>query len=81
MITIYRSEHRTIVMVLHDLNLACRYSDHIVAIHHQTEAVQGPPEDIVTVEMVQEVFGMEVAVSEDPFLEIQYVSRKEKEGI
>ncbi|MGE7129808.1 hypothetical protein [Lysinibacillus xylanilyticus] len=50
-----RLEHRTIVMVLHNLNLACRYADHIVAIHNQT------------VEMVQEVFGMEVAVSEDPF--------------
>ncbi|EON71324.1 ABC transporter ATP-binding protein [Lysinibacillus sphaericus] len=62
-----RSDQRTIVMVLHDLNLACRYADHLVAIHDQTVAVQGPPEDIVTVEMVQEVFGMEVAVSEDPF--------------
>ncbi|MFC9539512.1 ABC transporter ATP-binding protein [Lysinibacillus sp. NPDC056959] len=62
-----RLEHRTIVMVLHDLNLACRYADHLVAVHRQTVAVQGPPEDIVTAEMVQEVFGMEVAVSEDPF--------------
>lgn len=54
-------------MVLHDLNLACRYADPIVAIHHQTVAVQGTPEDIVTVEIDQEVFGMELAVSEDPF--------------
>ncbi|MFJ7887756.1 hypothetical protein ACIQYL_06710 [Lysinibacillus xylanilyticus] len=68
-------------MVLYDLNLACRFADHLVTIHHQTVAVQGPPEDIVTVEMEQEVFGMKVAVSEDPFLELLYVSRKEKEGI
>ncbi|MFJ8511909.1 ATP-binding cassette domain-containing protein [Lysinibacillus xylanilyticus] len=76
-----RSEHRTIVMVLHNLNLACRYAEHIVAIHHQTVAVQSPPEDIVTVEIIQEVFGIEVTVSEGIFLELHYVSQKEKEGI
>lgn len=62
-----RSEHRTIVMVLYDLNLTCRFTDHLVTIHHQTVTVQGPPKDIVTVEIDQEVFGMEVAILEDPF--------------
>lgn len=61
-----RNKQRTIVMVLHDLNLACRYADHLVAIHNQTIAVQGAPEEIVTAHMVQEIFGMEAIIQEDP---------------
>jgi len=62
-----RTKNRTIVMVLHDLNLACRYADHLVAIHNKTIATQGKPEHIVTSEMVQEVFGMAAIIHEDPF--------------
>lgn len=61
-----REKKRTIVMVLHDLNLACRYADNLVAIHNQTVAVQGAPESIVTKEMVQEIFGMEAIIEKDP---------------
>jgi iron complex transport system ATP-binding protein len=59
-------EQRTIVMVLHDLNLACRYADHIVAVQDRNVYVQGSPEDIVTSEMVQNVFGLRCQVEEDP---------------
>ena len=38
---------RTIVMVLHDLNLACRYADHLVAMGGGTIVAEGPPADIV----------------------------------
>lgn len=61
-----REKKRTIVMVLHDLNLASRYADHLVAIHNKTIAIQGKPEQIVTSDMVQEVFGMESIIHEDP---------------
>ncbi|MCR8645607.1 ABC transporter ATP-binding protein [Paenibacillus sp. N1-5-1-14] len=61
-----RTKQRTIVMVLHDLNLACRYADHLVAIHNKTVALQGAPEEIVTTQMVQEIFGMEAMISQDP---------------
>jgi iron complex transport system ATP-binding protein len=59
-------EQRTIVMVLHDLNLACRYADHIVAVQDRNVYVQGSPEDIITSEMVQNVFGLRCQVEEDP---------------
>ncbi|QKS72993.1 ABC transporter ATP-binding protein [Paenalkalicoccus suaedae] len=62
-----RTQSRTIVMVLHDLNLACRYADHLVAIRNHTIAAQGAPEDIISEALVKDVFGMEVAISEDPF--------------
>ncbi|MEW9673069.1 ABC transporter ATP-binding protein [Ammoniphilus sp. 3BR4] len=59
-------EHRTIVMVLHDLNLASRYAHHMVAVHNKTIYVQGKPEDIITREMVQVVFDMGCEITVDP---------------
>ncbi|SEA05815.1 iron complex transport system ATP-binding protein [Thalassobacillus cyri] len=57
---------RTIVMVLHDINLASRYADHIVALKDKKVYAQGKPEDIVTCKMVQDVFEMTCDVREDP---------------
>jgi iron complex transport system ATP-binding protein len=51
-------EQRTIVMVLHDINLACRYAHHIVAIQNQRVYVEGVPEQVVTTEMIEAVFNM-----------------------
>lgn len=59
-------EGRTIVMVLHDLNLACRYAHHVVAVHNQGIYAQGKPEEIVTEELVREVFHMECEITADP---------------
>ncbi|PBB05608.1 MULTISPECIES: ABC transporter ATP-binding protein [Salimicrobium] len=57
---------RTIVMVLHDINLACRYADHIVAVRDQTVYTQGRPEEVVSCEMMHNVFDMMCDVREDP---------------
>lgn len=59
-------EGRTIVMVLHDLNLACRYAHHMIAVHNRGIYAQGRPEDIMTVENVQSVFEMRCQVARDP---------------
>ncbi|PCD06484.1 cobalamin/Fe(3+)-siderophore ABC transporter ATP-binding protein [Peribacillus simplex] len=59
-------ENRTIVMVLHDLNLACRYADNLVALKNGAIHAQGRPEDIITPELVQHVFSMECQISFDP---------------
>ncbi|HEX7065897.1 MAG TPA: ABC transporter ATP-binding protein [Bacillales bacterium] len=61
-----QTEGRTIVMVLHDLNLACRYADHIVAIHNKSVYAEGAPEDIMTESMVKEVYGMDAKITADP---------------
>jgi len=60
------TEQRTIVMVLHDLNLACRYAHNVVAIKDQKIYAQGKPEHIVNCQMVKHVFGMECEVTIDP---------------
>lgn len=59
-------EGRTIVMVLHDINLACRYAHHIVAIQDQKVFAEGPPEEVVTGEMIESVFNLKSDVIKDP---------------
>ncbi|WP_210471785.1 ABC transporter ATP-binding protein [Sporosarcina sp. 6E9] len=59
-------KNRTIVMVLHDLNLASRYAHNIVAIKDGGVYAQGKPEDIINCDLVRAVFGMECQVSTDP---------------
>jgi len=61
-----RSRGTTIVMVLHDLNLAARYTDHLVALREGRLVAQGAPADVVTPELVAEVFGMTAQVIDDP---------------
>ncbi|WP_423408103.1 ABC transporter ATP-binding protein [Heyndrickxia sp. MSNUG] len=59
-------EGRTILMVLHDLNLACRYAHNIVAIKDQKIFAQGKPEVVINCGLVKNVFGMECEVTVDP---------------
>ncbi|MGE8205445.1 ABC transporter ATP-binding protein [Heyndrickxia sp. NPDC080065] len=59
-------EKRTIVMVLHDLNLACRYAHNIVAIKNQQIYAQGKPEHVINCSLVKDVFDMECEVTSDP---------------
>lgn len=56
----------TIVMVLHDLNLACRYAHHIVAIKDKKIYAQGKPEEIINCKLVHDVFQMKCDVLYDP---------------
>ncbi|CAN3982263.1 ABC transporter ATP-binding protein [Kitasatospora purpeofusca] len=57
---------RTVVAVLHDLNQAARYADHLVAMKDGRIVAQGPPAEVVTAELVREVFGLESVVVPDP---------------
>lgn len=61
-----RRRGTTIVMVLHDLNLAARYTDHLVALREGRLHSQGSPADVVTEDMVLDVFGMASRVVLDP---------------
>jgi len=56
----------TVVMVLHDLNQACRYADHIVAMRDGVIVAAGSPADVITPEVVLEVFRLPCIVIDDP---------------
>ncbi|WP_328585234.1 ABC transporter ATP-binding protein [Streptomyces sp. NBC_00370] len=61
-----RHEKRTVVMVLHDLNQACRYADHVIAMKSGDIVAQGSPADVITAPTVEEVFGLRCQVTSDP---------------
>ncbi len=57
---------RTLVAVLHDLNLAARYATHVVAMRSGKIVMQGSASDVFTPELLREVFDLEALVLEDP---------------
>lgn len=61
-----RERGTTIAVVLHDLNLACRYADHLIAMRAGEIVAEGPPAEIVTAEMIERVFRMRCQVIPDP---------------
>ncbi|MFZ4894823.1 ABC transporter ATP-binding protein [Plantibacter sp. Mn2098] len=57
---------RTLVAVLHDLNHACRYATHIIAMADGEVVVEGPPNEVITAELVHDVFGLPAHILTDP---------------
>jgi iron complex transport system ATP-binding protein len=61
-----RRRGTTVVIVMHDLNLACRYADHLVALKDGQVVAAGPSHAVVTTETIAEVYGLTARVIEDP---------------
>ncbi len=61
-----RARGTTVVMVLHDLNLAARYADHLVAVAGGRVHAEGAPEAVLTADVVRDVFGLDSQVVTDP---------------
>ncbi|MDF2666191.1 MAG: ABC-type cobalamin/Fe3+-siderophores transport system, ATPase component [Microbacterium sp.] len=61
-----RERGTTVAMVLHDLNLAARYADHLVAMSQGRVIAAGDPSDVLTEAIVREVFGLDSRVVPDP---------------
>ncbi len=57
---------RTVVMVIHDLNLATRYADELVVVHEGGIAAQGSPDAVITEHLLETVFGLTARVVADP---------------
>ncbi|PWE54798.1 cobalamin/Fe(3+)-siderophore ABC transporter ATP-binding protein [Metarhizobium album] len=61
-----QSRGTTVAMVLHDLNLAARYADYLVAMSEGRIHVAGGPEEVLTQQNVRQVFGLESRIILDP---------------
>ncbi|WP_327011702.1 ABC transporter ATP-binding protein [Dactylosporangium sp. NBC_01737] len=63
---LHRDRGRTLVAVLHDLNLAARYATHLIAMRAGSVVAAGPPDQVVTAPIVEAVFGLACQVMPDP---------------
>ena len=61
-----REHNRTIVMVLHDINLAVRYADNLIAMRDGKVKTFGEPHNVVTAQMMHEVFSIQAQILQDP---------------
>lgn len=61
-----QGDGRTVVAVLHDLNQAARFADHLIVMCSGCIAAEGPPRQILTAELVEEVFSLQSQIAQDP---------------
>lgn len=61
-----RDEGRTVIAVLHDINQACRFADHIVAMKDGRVFAEGAPAAIVEAPLIEDVFDLPNIVVPDP---------------
>ncbi len=65
LVDLNRAQATTIVMVLHDLNLAARYADYLVAMVEGRLHMAGAPQEVLTEETVRQVFGLQSRIITD----------------
>ncbi len=63
---LHEEQGRTLVAVLHDLNHAARYATHLIAMRDGRVLAEGAPSEIVTAELVEQVFGLRCQIITDP---------------
>ncbi|MDW6092704.1 ABC transporter ATP-binding protein [Vibrio rhizosphaerae] len=64
--TLNRQKNRTIVAVLHDLNHACRYADHLIVMKSGAVIAQGAPKAIMNETLIRQVYGLNSVIIDDP---------------
>ena len=61
-----REQGYTLAAVLHDLNQACRYATHLIALRDGKIVAQGAPKEIVTADLIEKIYGMRCVIIDDP---------------
>jgi len=60
-----REKNVLVVMISHDINIAAKYSDNIIVLHNHGIFSFGKPEDVITAEMLKNVYGVDVDIMMD----------------
>ena len=61
-----RTQGYTLAAVLHDLNQACRYATHLIALRDGKIVAEGAPKAIVTPDLIEQIYGMRCMIIDDP---------------
>lgn len=61
-----REQGYTLAAVLHDLNQACRYATHLIALREGKIVAEGAPKEIVTAELIEAIYGLRCMIIDDP---------------
>jgi iron complex transport system ATP-binding protein len=61
-----REQQRSVIMVLHDLNMAARYCDYLVVMKEGQVVATGTPRAVITPDLLRDVFEIEGTVLRDP---------------
>ena len=56
----------TLAAVLHDLNQACRYATHLIALRDGKIVAEGAPKEIVTPALIEAIYGLRCVIIDDP---------------
>lgn len=75
----------TVVLVIHDINLACRYSDKIILLNKGEILGDGRPEEVITVKNIEETYNMDVAIEKNKYTNTIHLTpieiKEKKRGI
>lgn len=61
-----REKGYTLAAVLHDLNQACRYATHLIALRDGKIVAEGAPKEIVTAQLIEKIYGLRCMIIDDP---------------
>ena len=76
-----QSQGKTIALVIHDLNLAARFSHHMIAMRGGKICYEGSPDDIMTPRVLEEVFSLKACITRDPWTDKPVCITYELHGI
>lgn len=68
-----QAQHITIAMILHDLNFAMAFADHIVLMHEGKIAAEGLPEEVLIPETIKSVYGVDICLIKNPVTGIHHI--------
>ncbi|UWU26197.1 ABC transporter ATP-binding protein (plasmid) [Rhizobium sp. CB3060] len=64
--SLHETHRRTVVAVLHDLNLACRYATNIIVMNEGRVLAEGKPSEVISSRLLEDVFGIECSITSEP---------------